>query len=408
MSINARKSTVTKSPTRANSTTTKLALAAAARPLQDSLNPETRLELLKAMTASIKKHGQRVPIVMRGREILDGNLRWNACQALGIKPKTVDVSSMGKAIDDQDLWMVLNEARRHLSFNERALLAVHCSEGSHRGVNQHSETEGLTKGEAAIYHGVSTDTMEKVAKLVKIRGMRERVLRGESPSILLREAASVHQAKQVAAIARGNGNAAVAFDDLIAKDAKLGLIYGDAPWDYGRSDGRITGNASPGRHYPTMTLDAIKALPVGKIAAKDSLCWMWVPNCLMRDGLDVLEAWGFEFVTSMVWEKTAAPPSKGAILPFHETLLVGKRGEGLKHVGKPSRSAYRAGNPGRVHSRKPAWFADEIDRLYPKAAKIELFCRTPRKGWLAWGNQVNKPVKVAQVIKTAKTAKTTR
>jgi N6-adenosine-specific RNA methylase IME4 len=353
------------------SKSSKAPLASSVLSLHGELSPEARVGLLKEMTASIRKHGQRVPIVMRGRQIVDGNLRWNACQALGIKPNTVDVSALGKPISDVDLWMVLNDARRHLSLNERGLLAVHYSAGSTRGVNQHS-TGINTKTAAGERFGVSTDLMANIEKALHGGGAeaRKRLIKGDSPTAVLRDLKSVEQGKQVAAIRRENGDAALAFEDLIAK-----------------GEGKVCGNADPRRHYPTMTLEDIEDLPVSKIAAKDSVCWLWVPNCLVPDGLRVLKAWGFNYSTCMVWEKTAAPPSKGAILPYHEMLLVGKRGSGLKHIGKPAKSVYKAANPGRVHSRKPAWFADEIDRLYPKAGKIELFCRVPRKGWIAWGNE---------------------
>ncbi len=387
------------------SKSSKAPLASSVLAFHGELSPEARVGLLKEMTASIRKHGQRVPIVMRGRQIVDGNLRWNACQALGINPNTVDVSALGKPIGDVDLWMVLNDARRHLSLNERGLLAVHYSAGSTRGVNQHS-TDVKTKTEAGKRFGVSTDLMANIEKALHGGGAeaRKRLIKGDSPTAVLRDLKSVEQGKQVAAIRRENGDAALAFEDLIAKGVQLGVIYADPPWDYGQGERKVCGNADPRRHYPTMTLGDIEDLPVSKIAAKDSVCWLWVPNCLVPDGLRVLKAWGFNHSTCMVWEKTAAPPSKGAILPYHEMLLVGKRGSGLKHTGKPAKSVYKAANPGRIHSRKPAWFAEEIERLYPKAGKIELFCRVPRPGWLAWGNQANEATvaQVAQVVKPAK------
>ena len=137
-----------------------------------------------------------------------------------------------------------------------------------------------------------------------------------------------------------------------------------------------------------MSLDAIKALPVGEISAPDSVCWMWVPNCLLDDGIEVIKSWGFYFITTLVWIKSSGPPTSGAILPRHETLLIGKRGSGLgvderQHVLS---TAYY--EPVTHHSCKPSFFAEMIEELYPvKSAKIELFGRDEREGWVVWGNQ---------------------
>src|SRR5205823_2615893 len=71
------------------------------------------------------------------------------------------------------------------------------------------------------------------------------------------------------------------------------LIYADPPW-------RLPGNPSSSRaierHYPTMELAAIKALAVP--AADDCLLFLWGVNSKTPEAVQVLEAWGFSYVTN--------------------------------------------------------------------------------------------------------------
>jgi N6-adenosine-specific RNA methylase IME4 len=112
---------------------------------------------------------------------------------------------------------------------------------------------------------------------------------------------------------------------------------------------------------------------------------------MIPDGLEVLKAWGFSrYITSMVWVKEQHTATPGAILPMHETVLVAARGQGMPPLEKGVariHSWHRAAVT--RHSQKPTWFAQEIERVYPKAGKLEMFARSARPGWIAWGNQAN-------------------
>lgn len=163
--------------------------------------------------------------------------------------------------------------------------------------------------------------------------------------------------------------------------ALFDVIYADPPWRYD--------NGTPGReverHYPTMSQDDICALPVP--AAPDAVLFLWAVAPKLPDALQVMDAWGFTYRTSAVWDKERAGMGywwRGQ----HEHLLVGVRGQWsppAPHLRVPSVIREERGR----HSRKPDKVRNMIATWWPDAARLELFCRYPSPGWSVWGNQVD-------------------
>jgi len=349
-------------------------------------NANEEKELLKQIQASIKQVGQQIPIVIDSKgNVLDGNIRMKACKALRIHPKIVRVDQL-----DQQIWKALNVDRRHLSINQRALIAVELANTA-KGSNQHT-AGAVSQNNAAEKCGVSPDTIQRVKKALSLGQamgclgeVKERLARDESPAQIVRTLDMRMIGEENRKIAKKNGNAMRDLKTMVASKIKASVIYADPPWDYGGANN--TSDAAPERHYPLMPLGKIEKLGrhVQQIAGKDSILWLWVPSSLLEDGLAVLHSWGFEFVTTIVWCKPNSRPSPGAILPQHEIVLVGKRGLGLK-TDETFKSVVKT--KGRTaHSAKPEIFARTIERLYPHAPKLEMFARKKRDGWITWGNQ---------------------
>jgi N6-adenosine-specific RNA methylase IME4 len=170
------------------------------------------------------------------------------------------------------------------------------------------------------------------------------------------------------------------------------LILADPPWPYAFSpeDANAIEN-----QYPTMGLDAIKALPVAELAADDSVLFLWTTAPKLADGLSVLAAWGFRYVTSWIWQKTGGAPGMGYWARIdHEILLIGTRGA----PGAPDKDAMQFSSvitaaKGR-HSEKPAIFHERIEQAVPHLTRrLELFARDGgpgpgRAGWARWGHPV--------------------
>lgn len=167
-------------------------------------------------------------------------------------------------------------------------------------------------------------------------------------------------------------------------DRKYPVIYADPPWRY-ENPPMGGGNRSIENHYPTMTLEEICALPVSDIAHDDSVLFMWATAPKLAECIEVIVAWGFTYRTCIIWVKDKIGMGYHA-RNKHEILLIAKRGE----VPPPTESARPASvieAPRTEHSTKPEIFHELIEAMYPGVAKIELFCRSPREGWAAWGNQ---------------------
>ena len=177
------------------------------------------------------------------------------------------------------------------------------------------------------------------------------------------------------------------------------VIYADPPWNYGgNNDGSF---CDPAVHYPLMSTDAIQALSVKECLGKDAALYLWVPSCLFEDGLAVLKAWGFSYVSSMVWCKNRAVMSQGPTKTAHEMLLIGKKGGSL-HENEQRLNSWVVADA-TAHSKKPEAFAQMLDAMYPGLSKLEMFAREARgEDWSVFGNQVVKKVGIAKAKAKAK------
>jgi N6-adenosine-specific RNA methylase IME4 len=179
--------------------------------------------------------------------------------------------------------------------------------------------------------------------------------------------------------------------ELGAKQAALpqkryGVVYADPAWRW-EAWSRVTGlDSAPEAHYPTMTLDAIKALDVAGIAADDSVLFMWATVPVLPQAIETMAAWGFSYKSGLAWAKDRA----GTGYWFrnqHELLLFGTRGNPPAPAPGTQASSLIVA-PVRGHSRKPDQAYGIIESYFPSLLKIELFCRGPaRPSWSAWGNE---------------------
>lgn len=171
-------------------------------------------------------------------------------------------------------------------------------------------------------------------------------------------------------------------------------ILADPPWQFINRTGKIAPEHSRLSRYGTMDLASIKALPVQKISAPTSHLYLWVPNALLPEGLQVMKAWGFDYKSNIVWHKIRKDGgSDGRGVGFYfrnvtELLLFGVKGKNPRTL-PPGRSQvnYMCSRK-REHSRKP-------DEQYPiiescsSGPYLELFGRGVRSKWVTWGNQAN-------------------
>lgn len=177
-------------------------------------------------------------------------------------------------------------------------------------------------------------------------------------------------------------------------DKKYSTIYADPPWRFENRTGKMAPEHKRLNRYSTMSLEEIEALPVSKIAADKSHLYLWVPNALLPDGLQVMEKWGFQYKSNLIWEKVRKdgfPDGRGVGFYFRnvtEILLFGIRGENNRTLDPARSQVNLIRSMKREHSRKPDEFVSLIEACSP-GSYLELFARGDREGWDMWGNQAD-------------------
>lgn len=169
-------------------------------------------------------------------------------------------------------------------------------------------------------------------------------------------------------------------------------IVADPPWRQalGGSWKARKDKARPQNKYPTMDLDAIKALKVP--SAKKAHLYLWVVSQHIDWGYDVARAWGFEPIITLTWAKPGL--GCGRFQCNTEHVLVCRKGSrhgnpfgsGGRHA--PATHGTHFAWPKRKHSQKPDEFFDLVEQVSP-GPYLEMFARVKRPGWSVWGNEVD-------------------
>ncbi len=181
-------------------------------------------------------------------------------------------------------------------------------------------------------------------------------------------------------------------EDLASKfSGPYATILADPPWQFQNRTGKVAPEHRRLLRYPTMELKEIMELPVPKLAAAKSHLYLWVPNALLMQGLQVMEAWGFTYKSNLVWfkvRKDGGPDGRGVGFYFRnvtELILFGVRGR--MRTEQPGRTQVNLlATRKREHSRKPDEIYDIVESCSP-SPRLELFARFPRDGWDQWGNE---------------------
>ena len=169
-------------------------------------------------------------------------------------------------------------------------------------------------------------------------------------------------------------------------------IYCDPPWRFQNRTGKMAPEHKRLRRYRTMKLEEIASLPVAKHAANPSHLYLWVPNALLSEGLEVMAAWGFTYKTNIVWSKIrkdGGPDGRGVGFYFRnvtELLLFGVAGS-MRTLPPGRTQVNLLATRKREHSRKPAEMYDIIQACSP-GPYLELFAREPVDDWTTWGDEV--------------------
>lgn len=169
------------------------------------------------------------------------------------------------------------------------------------------------------------------------------------------------------------------------------VILADPPWQFQNRTGKMAPEHKRLLRYPTMQLKEIMELPVPQLTDSGAHLYLWVPNALLKEGLQVLTAWGFTYKSNLVWckvRKDGGPDGRGVGFYFRnvtELILFGVKGH-LRTLQKGRTQVNMLSTRKREHSRKPDEIYDIIEACSP-APYLELFARFHRPGWDQWGNE---------------------
>jgi N6-adenosine-specific RNA methylase IME4 len=357
------------------------------------------------LVEDIRLHGLHEQIVLHDDKILDGRNRYRACQEVGVAPQFKSYSG-----DDPLGYIIsLNLKRRYLSESQRAMVAAKLAR-LNLGANQHSEgtsIEGASRllnvGRASVERAktVQRDGAPELVQAVE-RGIlsvsaaadiateppeqqREVVAKGEreilerAKEIRARKAEQNHAARirRLAEISANN--------EAMPTGRRFPVIYADPAWYFEVYDPVRGSERDAGSHYPCMRTEDICALPVAQLATDDAVLFLWTTASRLPEALRVIEAWGFRYVSNVCWVKDHIGLGY-YVRNQHEILLIAMRGN-MPTPLPAQRPPSVITAPRREHSRKPDEAYALIETMYPDLPKFELFARTTRAGWTAWGNE---------------------
>jgi N6-adenosine-specific RNA methylase IME4 len=183
------------------------------------------------------------------------------------------------------------------------------------------------------------------------------------------------------------------FRDFVGKRT-FKTIMADPPWQFVNRTGKVAPEHRRLSRYGTMSLPEIMALPVAQAAASTAHLYLWVPNALLPEGLEVMRAWGFSYKSNIVWHKIRKDGgSDGRGVGFYfrnvtELILFGVRGKNARTLDLGRTQVNLIATRKREHSRKPDEQYDLIEGCSP-GPYLEMFGRGVRPKWSVWGNQAD-------------------
>ena len=351
----------------------------------------------------IKDQGLRHPIDVWDDKIIDGHNRYEICLKHNVPVRVTQMKFTSE--NDAKLWIINNQlARRNITLAQRIGLveaAQAIKELKDRGKEQQGTRTDLlsvtdkrlkpinTRDEVAEQAEVSTGTVAAY-DFVREHGDKETQDKMETDEISINKAyQQTRKKKKVKAVeqrVKKNSQKPTEGVDIYKTNKKYNIIYADPAWEYWGG-----GNKNATNHYKTMPIEEICKLPVGNIADKDCILFLWVTFPILEDAFSVINAWGFKYSTcGFVWRKKNKNGSNffglGNWTRANEELcLIAVKG----HVERLRADISQVvESPVEKHSKKPDIVRGKIIELVGALPRIELFARQKTQGWDSWGNEI--------------------
>ena len=366
---------------------------------KDLIPPLTKEEF-KQLENNCMSEGIREKILTWNGFIIDGHNRYEIATRWDL-----DFETENKHFESEEAvkeWMILNQfGRRNLSNYQRSVLALELEEVfSLKAKEKQKEAGGAvrqksdkavidTKKELSKVASVSHDTIAKVKKIqekapeevkaklrtgeVSINAAYKEIKKEEKKLIRLEKIEEIKTE-----IAKG----------LKAPNGLYDVIAIDPPWEYSERGGSSSksfdddGNRG-GVDYPTMTVNELKKINIP--CKDDSVIYLWTTHAFLRDAFDLLEAWGYTYKATIVWDKVSMGMGRNIRMQVEFCLLATKGKPMLDGSGERDIIT----EPRRQHSRKPEAFYTKVENM-TAGYKLDYFAREQRDGWFTYGAEDGK------------------
>lgn len=344
-----------------------------------------------ALVEDIRKHGVREPIWLHpDGSIIDGRNRYRACLELGLLPPTRTWDGSGSLVE---FVFSLNYHRRHLTPTQRAVLALDIEPMLAEEAKERQRHGGPNaKGVQIVEHlhpmdGRSAQQAAKLAGTNRQYVADAKSIAAKRPELLDQMRSGSLTLQEAKREVRRDANKAEA--DRLRKEpmplptGRYAVIELDPPWSYEEQNLGAPGNRNAEDKYATMTLAEIAALPIRELAADNAHLYLWTTANHLRHAWNLVEGWGFEYRSLIVWHKTRIGMGHYYRNQAEFVLFAVKGRLPLLVHDKPN--VYQWDAP-RIHSIKPDGFYDLVEECSP-SPRVRLFARSQRDGWESWGNQ---------------------
>jgi N6-adenosine-specific RNA methylase IME4/ParB-like chromosome segregation protein Spo0J len=342
----------------------------------DKVDPLTKAEydLLKQ---SMSENGLYHPItVNQSGDVLDGHHRLKACQELGIKP-AFEIKQFDDQLQEEIFVIDTNVARRQLSAYRKGELLL----SKKKPLLEERAKENMSNAGKGVKSFTPLERVnEELAKQLDMSHMQlhkiETIMENAPEDLkekVRTEQTSINNAYQQ--VMRSEDRNKPKPDP---PQGQYDILYIDPPWSY---DLNLRG--TPQDHYAVMTDEQLMQMSIP--TADNSVLFLWVPYPKNREAFDLIDAWGFEYKSKIIWVKDRIGTGH-YVRARHEELFICIKGKGLGVPVEQDRPPSVIDAKRTEHSKKPEIFYSIIERMYPGRKRIELFARgKARQGWTTWG-----------------------
>ena len=379
---------------------------------------------LAQLVDDIRAHGVREPVWLYDGKILDGRNRYMAAKKAGAQIQTREFT--GSPLEAIEFVWSLNRTRRHMNSSQAAVADAKRNQmtDAYAPVREAAKERQVQAGKT---HGRGQEKLkEKIPEPIFAPIMPDGVDYVRHGGSIWRKPESSAQTRDIRAKTAGTNPKYIDLADRLVKErpdladqveagkktlsqvtreirqeelrertpapptGKYRVIYADPPWKYNDamaiSKNGLGESYGPAEaHYPAMTISELCALPINDLAEENAVLFLWTTSPLLEDTFKIINAWGFKYKSSFVWDKVKHNMGHYNSVR-HEFLLVCTRGSCTPDVKKLFDSVQSIER--EEHSRKPEEFRQIIDTIYTEGQRIELFRRGDApSGWKAWGNE---------------------